>query len=206
MVPGTRLEYTRSGDDGKNGRDAEHGCRHGDRAEMRDDDAYAFDEVIGHALDAQAEKIPELRACDQHGDAVGKPNDDGTRDVLDGRPDARRAEADQDDAGHHRANEQPVDAVLADDAGDDDHECAGRAANGRHRSAERCRQKSSNDGAVDAGLRRQPGRDGECHCKRQRDKPYGDACDGVGYEGVPVVLPQRDDGLGYPVLHGRSPV
>ena len=173
---------------------------------MRGDDAYAFDELIGHALDAQAEKVSELRASDQHRDTVGKSDDDGTRDVLHGRPDARRAETHKDDAGHHRANEQPVDAVLADDAGDDDHESACRSTNGRHRSAERCRQKSSNDGTVDAGLRRQPGRDGECHCKRQRDKSYGDACDGVGYEGVPVVLPQRDDGLGNPVLHGRFPV
>ena len=47
------------------------------------------------------------------------------------------AQHDQHHAGHHRAHEQAVDAVLRDDAGDDDDEGAGRAADLHARSAER---------------------------------------------------------------------
>ena len=43
-------------------------------------------------------------------------------------PEAGGAEQDQDHARHERAHEQPLDAVGGDDAGDHDHERAGRAA------------------------------------------------------------------------------
>ena len=57
-------------------------------------------------------------------------------------------------------------------------------------------------GAVDAGLRRQAGGDGERHRERQGDEADGDAGDEVVAERGDVVVPQRDDGLRQP---GRQP-
>ena len=44
------------------------------------------------------------------------------------------AQSDEHDAGHQRAHEQAVDAVLGDDAGDDHDEGAGRPADLRRAS------------------------------------------------------------------------
>ena len=87
-------------------------------------------------------------------DAVGEPDDDRPRDELDRGAHAGRAEHDEDDAGHHRAHEQAVEAVGGDDAGDDDDERARRTADLKTGSAERRNQEPGDDGAVDAGLRR----------------------------------------------------
>ena len=45
------------------------------------------------------------------------------------------------------------------------------------RAAERGDQEAGDDGAVDAGLRREAGGDGERHRERQRDEADGDAGD-----------------------------
>ena len=89
------------------------------------------------------------------------------------------AQQHQQDAGHHRAHEQAVDAVLGDDAGDDHDERAGRPADLEARAAERRDQEAGDDRAVDARLRRQAGGDGERHRQRQRDQADGDAGDQV---------------------------
>ena len=47
------------------------------------------------------------------------------------------------------------------------------------RAAERRDEEAGDDGAVDAGLRRQAGRDRERHRERQRDEADGDAGDQV---------------------------
>ncbi len=85
------------------------------------------------------------------------------------------AHDDEKDSSHHRAHEQAVDAVSGDDAGDYDYEGAGRSADLGLRSAERGDQKAGDDGAVDSGLRREAGGDGEGHGQRQRHQAYGDS-------------------------------
>ena len=59
-----------------------------------------------------------------------KPTTTGRGMYLIGGSDAGRAERNEDDARHHRAQEQAVDAVLPDDAGHDHDERAGGAADG----------------------------------------------------------------------------
>ena len=43
-------------------------------------------ERAGHFVDLEAEKVLDLRARDQHGDAVGKAHDDRARQIFDRRP------------------------------------------------------------------------------------------------------------------------
>ena len=101
-------------------------------------------------------------------------------------------------AGHHRAHEQAVDAVHGDDPGHDDHERAGGSADLSLRSAQRGDQKARDDGAVDAGLRREAGGDGERHGQRQGHQTDGDAGDNVLQKLAQRVFAEADDGLGQP--------
>ena len=69
---------------------------------------------------------------------------------------------------------RPADAVLGDDAGDDDDEGAGRTADLDARAAERRDDEAGDDRAVDAGLGREAGGNRKRHRQRQRDQPDGD--------------------------------
>ena len=131
--------------------------------------------IARNFIQLQSEEVFDLRAGDQDRDAVGEADDDRPRNELDRRAHAGEAHDHQQDAGHHRAHEQAVDAVLGDDAGDHDDERAGRPADLRPRAAQRRDQKAGDDRAVDAGLRRESGGDGERHGQRQRDQADGDA-------------------------------
>ena len=59
-------------------------------------------------------------------------------------------------------------------------------------------QKAGDDGAVNSGLRRQPGGDGERHGQRQGDQADGDAGDQVVQEFVQVVIAQAENRLRQP--------
>ena len=52
-----------------------------------------------------AEKVADLRAGNQNGDAVGEADDNGARKIFHQRAHARDAEKNQENAGHHRAHE-----------------------------------------------------------------------------------------------------
>ena len=116
-----------------------------------------------------------------------KPTTTGRGNEANRRPHAGEAHDDQHDAGHHGAHEQAVHAVLRDDAGDDDDECACRSGDLHARTAQRRHDEAGHDRAVDAGLRRQARGDGERHRQRQRDQAHGDAGGHVGHQRVAVV-------------------
>ena len=101
---------------------------------------------------------------------------------------------------------RPGDAVLGDDAGDDDDEGAGRAADLDARAAERRDEEAGDDRAVDAGLGREARGDRERHRERQRDEADGDAGDEIVPEGDAVVAAKREDRLRQPggPLAGRE--
>ena len=107
------------------------------------------------------------------------------------------AHDDEQHAGHHRAHEQAVDAVASAMMP------ATTTTNApvgppicTYGSAERGDEEAGDDRAVDAGLRRHAGRDGERHRQRQRDQADGDAGDQVGDEGPARVVPQRETDAG----------
>ena len=157
---------------------------------------HARPELAGHDLQVEAEEVAQLGAGDEDGDAVREADDDRARDEADGDAHAGEPHDDQHDAGHHRAHEQAVDAVLRDDAGDDDDERAGRPGNLHARTAQRRDDEAGDDGAVDAGLWRQAGGDRERHGERQRHQADGDAGGHVGGGGTPVVRAQAGDETG----------
>ena len=80
------------------------------------------------------------------------------------------AEQNQDDAGHQRAHEQPVEAVDAHDPGDHDDERARRPTDLGAGATQRGDDEPGDDGAVDAVLRRNARGDRERHRQRQRDE------------------------------------
>src|SRR5947209_6235523 len=95
---------------------------------MADDRLGPAEEFAGHVLDLEAEEILDLRAGDEHRDAVGEAHNYRPGQEFDGRPEPGEAEQDQHDSGHERADIEPVDAVPGDDAEDDDDERPGRPA------------------------------------------------------------------------------
>ena len=105
-------------------------------------------------FDLQAEEVLDLGAGDQHGDAVRETDDDRTRNELDHRAHAGDAESDEQNAGDERAHEQPVDAILGDDAGDHDDERAGRPADLAARATKHRDEEAGDDRAVQARLGR----------------------------------------------------
>ncbi len=146
---------------------------------------------LGTGRHAQAQQVLDLRGCDEQGDAVGEAEHDGARDELDRVAEAGDGQHEQHHAGHHRDHQQARDAVLRDDAGDDDDEGPGRPADLNPRSAERRDDQPADDRGVDAGLRRHARRDSERHRERQRDDADGDAGDQVGRERLPRVALKR---------------
>src|ERR1700690_1769911 len=90
--------------------------------------------------------------------------------------------------------------MRGDDAGDDDHEGSGGAADLGGRSAERGDQKAGHNSAIDSGLRREAGGDREGHGQRQSDQAYGDSGDQVAGEFVGTVVAQAEKRLGEPAL------
>ena len=123
----------------------------------------------------QAEEIFDLRAGNQHRDAVGKADHHRPRNELHRRAHAGCAQHDQDGARHDGAHVQAVNAMHRDDPRNHDDEGAGGPANLSFRSAQRGDQKASDHRAVNAGLRRQSRCDGESHSERQCHQADGDS-------------------------------
>ena len=162
--------------------------------ELRRQELHPRQEVTRHRVDAQAEEIADLRAGNEDRDAVGETDDDRTRNEAHGRSQAGRAQHDEHHAGHQRADEQPLDPVARDDAGDDDDEGARRTANLQARAAQERDDAAGHDGRIDAGLRGQSRRDGEGQRQGQRDEAHRDAGRDVGDGlGAVVVMQRRQD-------------
>ena len=157
-------------------------------------------EFAGNLGQLQAEEILDLRAGDQHRDAVGKTDHHRARNKLHRRAHAGCAQHNEDGARHHGAHVQPVNAMHGDDPGDHDDESAGGSANLSLRSAQCRDQKAGDHRAVDAGLRRQSRCDGKGHGQRQGHQPDRDSGDDVFQKLVQTVVAQTDDGLGQPTV------
>ena len=150
----------------------------------------APDELPGHCRRLQPEQVLDLRAGDQHADAVGEADHDRTRNVLHRRAQTGDAEQDQDHAGEQRAREQAIEAVGGDDARHHHDEGAGWTADLDARSAEGGNREPGDDGAIDAVLRRHAGRDGERHGQRERHQADRDPGDEIAGS-VPTEYPPR---------------
>ena len=159
---------------------------------------HAMEKIAGYMVHAQTEEVTDLRAGDEDGDAVGEANDDGPREIFHRGAHARCAEKNEQNAGHHGAGEEAVDAVLGDNAGNHHDERAGGAADLRFGAAETGNDEARDDGAVDSGLRGYAGGDGEGHGERQGNQADGYAGNDVGKKFVAVIVAQQDYGFGQP--------
>ena len=172
----------------------------------------APDERPGHWRRLQPEQVLDLRAGDQHADPVGEADHDRTGNVLHRRAQTGDAEQDQDHAGEQRAREQAIEAVGGDDARHHHDEGAGWTANLDARSAEGGNREPGDDGAIDAVLRRDAGRDGERHGQRERDQADRDPGDEIAEQrpdGVPAAQAGHQlrggEGAGRHDLPGTGP-
>src|SRR3954447_11598583 len=89
----------------------------------------ALPEFSRNFIDLKSEEILDLCAGDQDGDAIGEADHNGARDELDRSAHASGAQNNQQDASHHSAHEQSIDAVSSDNSGDYYDECPGWTAN-----------------------------------------------------------------------------
>ena len=153
------------------------------------------------ARHGDSEKVLQLRAGNDQRDAVGEADDHRPWDEPHCRTGAGDAHDHEQDAGHHRAHEQAVDAMGGDDAGHHDDKGTRRTANLHVRAAERGDDEPGDDRAVDAGLRRHAGRDGKGHRQRQRHQADGDPGDQVGDERARGVGPGARERCGSPALN-----
>ena len=196
------LETENHNGDRKNG---QRGRGHGDGVPCFAKGLHAMEEVAGNMVHAQAEEIADLSAGNENGDAVGETDDYGTREVFDDSAHAGDTEKNEENAGHHGALEEAVDAVLGDDSGNDDDEGACGTANLRFGTAQSGDEEAGDDRAVDPGLWRYPRGDGEGHRQRQSNKAYSDAGDQIRKEFMPIVIAQEKNGFWEPLIQGGCP-
>ena len=152
-------------------------CRHRERIPRPPKGHHAVKEIAGHVIHLQSKKIANLRAGNQNGDAIGEANDDRPGKVFHHGSHAGHAEQDQKNARHHCADEQPVDAVLGDNARYDHHERARRPADLRFRAAQRRDQEARNNGAVQPRLRGHSRSDRKRHRQGKRHEANSHAGD-----------------------------
>ena len=152
---GNARRKTAADDQHEHGDDGERGRLIGECVEVGDQRFHAQPEHAGDFFEMNSKEVFDLCAGDEDGDAIGKSDDNRSRNELDGSAEAGCAHDDQEYPRHYRAHEQAVDAVDGDDARDYDHEGAGRTANLHFRSAQGGDQETGDDGTVDACLRRQ---------------------------------------------------
>ena len=155
-------------------------------------------------VDAQPEEILDLGAGDEYGDAVGETEHHRAGNELHRSAESGCAHDEEQDAGHHGAHEQAVNAVFGDDSRDHHDKRAGGTADLHARAAQRGDQEAGDDSAVDAGLRGESRGNRERHGQRQGDEPDGDAGAQVSEEILESVIPQAEDGLGQPLFHREN--
>jgi len=125
---GNAVAHPRPQEDDQQG---EGGERHGvgiDRVGVLEVHPDPLDELRGRPVQPEAERIAQLLHRDDGADRRGEPGDHRKRNELDRGPQPGQAQGDQDHPGHERRQQQPVHPVPLDDAVDDHHEGAGRAA------------------------------------------------------------------------------
>ena len=132
---------------------------------------HASQKFSRNLVDFEAEEILDLRAGDDHRDAVRESHNHRARNVFHRGAEPGDAQNDEQHARHQRAHEQAVQAVPRHDAVDDHDERARGAADLRRRSAQRGNQEPRHDGAIQSRLRRNARSDRKRHRQRQRDEP-----------------------------------
>ena len=154
------------------------------------------EKVSRHFGDLQTQKILELRQCDQHRNAVGKAHHDAHRHIAHKGTHFEKAEQEQQHTGAGGGNQQIGQAVLLDDAVNNNNEGAGRPADLHRRAAQQGNQSARDDGCPDAGLRGEATGNGKGHRQRQGHNADGQTGTQVLDEALSRVAAQRGKNAG----------
>ncbi|MCY1511240.1 hypothetical protein D9M68_456480 [compost metagenome] len=123
----------------------------------------------------QAEQILDLQRGDDDTDTGGEAERHRIGDELDQPPQPRESHGDEDQPGHHRADQQAAEAELLGDGQQDHHEGCRGAGDVEARAAgegdQRCRQQYR----VEAVLRGYADGDGQRHGQGDGNDAYGNA-------------------------------
>ena len=155
---------------------------------MADKQLHPRQEFAGHGADAEAEEILDLGGSDEYGDAVCEPDDDRTGNEPHRRPRPVRPMTSRMMPAMSVTMARPGNAKAGNDAGDDDDESAGGAADLGARAAEGRDEEAGYDGGIESGLGSNSGGDAEGHGERQSHESDSDAGEKVVHEHLPAVL------------------
>src|SRR3989475_2270934 len=150
----------------------------------------------GHSLHLETEQVTDLAREDDQRDAARESDRHRVGNELDRGAEAEQAEGDEDEAGHERRDDEPVDAVLLHDSRHDHHERARRPPDLDARAAQQRDEETGDDGGIESALGTEPARDRERNRERQRDDADDDAGDQVPGKLLPVVVLDGGEKLG----------
>src|SRR5207244_2516456 len=141
-------------------------------------------------------QVTDLAREDDQRDAARESDRHWVGNELDRGAEAEQAEGDEDEAGHERRDDEPVDAVLLHDSRHDHHERARRPPDLDARAAQQRDEETGDDGGIESALGTEPARDRERNRERQRDDADDDAGDQVPGKLLPVVVLDGGEKLG----------
>src|SRR5262249_6421079 len=147
----------------------------------------------------------DLGGSDQERDAVGESNDDGARDKAHRGAESGEAQKQKDHAGHDGYDQEAGESVPCNDAGHNDHESAGGAADLNFRSAQSGNQEAPENRGIDAGLGRDTGGNAKRHRQRQSYKADRDTRDHVTDQIAALVAAEAREQLRLPTIPYGSP-
>ena len=132
---------------------------------------HALGEVLGHALDREAEEVADLQGADDHRDSRGEAAGHRIGHELDEPPHPRHGHGHEEQSREDRGQEQAAQAETVRNGREHHHEGRGGARHLHARAAEQGDETSGHDGGVEAVLGRDAGSDGEGHRQRQGHDP-----------------------------------
>ena len=155
--------------------------------EGADQQIHLFQQMLRRAGQVQAEQVLDLQDGDDDTDAGGKAQCHRVGYEFDQTSGAQQAQADQDQPGHQRAQQQATEAVLLGDRQQDHHEGSGGAGNIEARAAAQGDQRCGDQHGVEPMLRRHNHGDGQRHGQRNGDDAHRQAGAQVAAQGLPRV-------------------
>src|SRR5579872_911252 len=157
------LHVSRKDDDHYQGQDGKPGGSWRQRVEVTAKDEHASEEFARDVPHADAEEVLDLRAGDQHRDAVGETQYDRAGNEVDQGSQAGGPQNYEQDSRHQRAHKQAVQAVSRHDAVDDHDERPRWTSNLSGGPAQKRDQEAGYNRAVKSRLRRDSRGDGKRH-------------------------------------------
>ncbi len=148
---------------------------------------HLLQQMLRRAGQVQAEQILDLQDGDDDADAGGEAQGHRIGHEFDQTSGAQQAQADQDQPGHQRAQQQSAEAVLLGNRQQYHHEGGGGAGDVEARAAAQGDQGRGDQHGIEAVLRCHAHRDGQRHGQWNGDDAHRQAGAQVSAQGLPRV-------------------